>query len=255
MDKVLLYFSLKYKGNWEKIYEALERKETIPNVELEEVEDRIDCNYLTIINTLYPSNLKHSYKPPFLLYTHGNLSLLQNYYQIIGVSGDEKFDEYGFKNAREIIKDLTNEKRTILTGSSVGIESEIIKIVLENKAKIIIVAEEGIKNFIDSHQELVAELEKNADLLILSESYENEQLDNLTSEYASRLKVGLMKVLVYIQISTFNKNYHMSEYALNEGKDIFVVPEPIKSKFKGNNNLIKQGAKIIEDGRDVLNEI
>ncbi|PPE05235.1 DNA-processing protein DprA [Williamsoniiplasma lucivorax] len=255
MDKVLLYFSLKYQGNWEKIYEALERKEKIPNADLENVESRIECSYLTIINTLYPSNLKHTHKPPFLLYTYGNVSLLQNHYQIIGVSGDQNFDEYGSKNTKDLIKDLTNEKRTILTGSASGIEHEVVKMVLENKAKLIIVAEEGIKNFLTTHQELIKALEQNTDLLIISETYENDQLDHLTNEHASRLKVGLMKVLVYIQISTLDKNYQMSEYALNEGKDIFVVPEPVKSRFKGNNMLIRQGAKIVESGKDILNEI
>jgi DNA processing protein len=60
MDQVLLYFNLKYKGNWDKIYDALEHKERIEASDLEDIEKRINCKYITILDKRYPNNLRMS---------------------------------------------------------------------------------------------------------------------------------------------------------------------------------------------------
>ncbi|WP_026389726.1 hypothetical protein [[Acholeplasma] multilocale] len=60
MDWVLLFFTLKYNGDWEKIYKALEAKEKIEPVDLEEIKKTYSGNFLAITNPLYPNHLKHS---------------------------------------------------------------------------------------------------------------------------------------------------------------------------------------------------
>lgn len=250
MDNVLLFFALKYQGNWEEIYAALEQKEKINHQELITIQGKIDCNFLTIINPLYPINLKNAHKPPFVLFVSGNLNLLGNYHQIIGVSGGEQFNEYGQSNTEKLVSDLIKENRIILTGDHLGIESIVIKKVCQQKGRLIIVTKKGIKDFCLENKELLSHLENEVDFLLISETYENQQVNQETNAYHSRLKVGLMKGLFLIQIATSDLNYN-----LNDGKDIFVVPEPLHSPFNGNNLLLKQGAKMVETVKDILNEI
>lgn len=59
MKDILLYFSLKYDGNFEKIYEALERKERIDPDEKDRLFATIKCNYTTMISKDYPESLKN----------------------------------------------------------------------------------------------------------------------------------------------------------------------------------------------------
>ncbi|PPE05400.1 DNA-processing protein DprA [Williamsoniiplasma lucivorax] len=205
MNNVLLYFSLKYKGDWEKVYEALEKKEKITNAELKKIESKIDCNYLTIIDQYYPVNLKYSYKPPFLLYTQGDLGLLKNYSQTIGIDIETTYDEDGVNNTSEIINNLIKENKTIVSGFATMSEKSVVQTAIDHNSKIIIVVEEGIENFKDSNQELMKKMEQSKNWLVVSESYQNNQLNETTSEYVLRLKVGLTKTLVCINNSLFNE--------------------------------------------------
>ena len=78
MREVLIYFALKYKGNWELIHSAINLKEEIDinylNVEM----GKIKCNIVTLIDQNYPEQLKKIYQPPFVLFYYGDLSLLKN---------------------------------------------------------------------------------------------------------------------------------------------------------------------------------
>lgn len=78
MNDVLLFFSIKYNGNWELIFEALEKKEKIQIREINNLKNNFNYKYSTIIDDSYPLLLKDVYKPPFLLYYDGNIDLLNN---------------------------------------------------------------------------------------------------------------------------------------------------------------------------------
>ncbi|MGL5591537.1 MAG: DNA-processing protein DprA [Mycoplasmoidaceae bacterium] len=78
MNDVLLFFSIKYNGDWELIFEALETKEKIEIKEINNIKNNFAYKYTTIIDKDYPLLLKDVYKPPFLLYCDGNISLLNN---------------------------------------------------------------------------------------------------------------------------------------------------------------------------------
>ena len=62
MRKVLLYFAIKYQGDYKKILKAIEEKEQIEKQELERVESSIKCNYMTLIDSDYPEFLKNIIK-------------------------------------------------------------------------------------------------------------------------------------------------------------------------------------------------
>ena len=71
MNVILIYFARKYKGDWDKIYEALEKKEKVSISEIKETEKWISETKLRIVTILdvdYPRKLKQAYKPPFVLW-------------------------------------------------------------------------------------------------------------------------------------------------------------------------------------------
>ncbi|MGL4617008.1 MAG: DNA-processing protein DprA [Mycoplasmoidaceae bacterium] len=78
MNDVLLFFSIKYNGDWELIFEALQKKEKIKSKEINNIKNNFTYKYMTIIDRKYPQSLKDVYKPPFLIYYNGNVSLLNN---------------------------------------------------------------------------------------------------------------------------------------------------------------------------------
>lgn len=65
--EVLLYLTLKYGNDWDKIYKALRNKEDINYEEAIRVCDECPNEYITILDKEYPEILKRTYKPPFVL--------------------------------------------------------------------------------------------------------------------------------------------------------------------------------------------
>lgn len=58
MRKILLYFSLKYQGDYQKIYQAIKQKEKVSPEDLNHIEQKIQSQYVTLIvkHTLNPLN-------------------------------------------------------------------------------------------------------------------------------------------------------------------------------------------------------
>ncbi|WP_027063159.1 DNA-processing protein DprA [Mesoplasma seiffertii] len=257
MDNVLLYFSLKYNGDWNQIYDALERKEKIDSDVLLELTSSFKTPFITILSPLYPSHLKQSHKPPFVLFFKGSISLINNYHQILGCPDSQAQNEYGKQTTEHIVSKLIAEQRIILTESSKQASNFILNLGIKNKGRLIIVTKENLSTFVESNLELIAQL-NNLDYLILSE-YESSEIEQYVTDskedYLYRLLIGVSKAIVIFQSNENVKVNKIVNLGLADGKDIFVVPEPIFSKYKINNSLIKQGAKLIESGSDILNDL
>ena len=75
MEEILLYFSLKYNGNFDEIYNAVKNKEQVNDELKKELFKKLKSNYTTIISKDYPQALKKIMCPPFVLFYYGDLTL------------------------------------------------------------------------------------------------------------------------------------------------------------------------------------
>ena len=73
MEEILLYFSLKYAGDFDSILKALECKEKIDEKLKKELFKDITANYTTLISPDYPTALKEIACPPFVLFYYGRM--------------------------------------------------------------------------------------------------------------------------------------------------------------------------------------
>lgn len=73
----LVYFAYKYKGDYEKIYEAIKNKEQINNEEVQSLLSELKYQYITLLDGDYPDKLKTMPNPPFVIFYDGNKQLLQ----------------------------------------------------------------------------------------------------------------------------------------------------------------------------------
>ncbi|WP_339022443.1 DNA-processing protein DprA [Spiroplasma endosymbiont of Crioceris asparagi] len=77
MNKILLYFAIKYNGDWDKIYSALKEKEQIAKEDLNRVINDVKYQFITILDNDYPEGFKEVYKPPFVLFYKGDKNILK----------------------------------------------------------------------------------------------------------------------------------------------------------------------------------
>lgn len=141
MEEILLYFALKYEGQFDKIFKALERKE--------KVDENLKKELMARLSSLYDNcqfrlsfSLKQINCPPFVLFYHGKLSVLDHH--CIGVIGMRKPSEYGIYATNKLVKDLADLDYTIVSGMALGIDSIAHRCALHNKAKSVAVLGGGI---------------------------------------------------------------------------------------------------------------
>lgn len=245
MDKVLLYFSLKYNGDWDKIYKALDSKEKINYADLDNVTNNIECNFLTILNSMYPLSLKSSYKPPFVLFYKGNLSLISKYNKTIAVIGGENFNDYGYKATKKILSEFKKEQQIIMTYENNGLNEEILNYCREDNLKNIFILTTGIKNYLRK----TSEMSNNDSLLVLSENYNLPIDDN--KNHINRLISSFAKVVLFTQFSDQDMLFDLINFLLSEGKEIFAFPS-FDDQYNSTNQLIKMGAKLTESAKDII---
>ena len=243
MEEVLVYFALKYEGDFYKILSALQNKERVFDVQRKEAINGLKCNYTTLISEDYPSYLKESKCPPFVIFYKGNLKLLEED-NLINIIGDTTNDAYGENVTKEITNNLIKDNNTIIVGNNEGIEKIAKDTTLEKNGKLVIVLNNGVEN--DDY--LVESTNEN--ILIISEYANNVANTNRTRLFSRRIAVGLSDKILVTQTKLKSDPIVSVGFASNLGKDIYVIPNNVDSKYNGNNKLIQEGAQTVTNLTD-----
>lgn len=190
----------------------------------------------------YPNILRDIDEPPYILFCKGNIKLLAK--DSLAVIGTRKVSSYGRRIATDFTKILC-EDFVIVSGLAYGVDSLAHEAALSENQFTIAVLGSGIFNVYPSANERLAERIVNANGLIVSEYGLHETPYPFHFPHRNRIVAGLSKGLLVCQAPQKSGTLSTVELALNQGKDIFVVPGEVYDKgFAGSNSLIKsmQGA-------------
>ena len=205
----------------------------------------------SILDDIYPERLKEIYNPPVLLFYQGNLELLKK--MKISIVGSRNSSTSGTKSVQKLIKELGNQL-VIVSGLAKGIDSASHIAAIKNSGFTIAVIGTGIdiiypnenrplQEYIGKHQ------------LLLSEYGPGEKALKFHFPERNRIIAGLSRGVIVVEAKMRSGSLITCERAMEEGRDVFAVPGDIISPFsEGCHHLIQEGAKLITNGRDVLNE-
>ena len=250
MEDVLLYFSYIHDGDWEKIYSSIENKEKIDLEEVKKVKDIIGCKYITMLSKNYPDRLKRIYKPPFVLYYEGDIKLLDG--KSVGVIGSRKNSDYGKEVTENIVSSIVRKSDfVIVSGLAKGIDSIAHKTSIDNNGKTIGVLGCGLKYDLETlDKEMYGRMK--VDGLLISEYPPFSSPSKEKFPLRNRILAGLSDYILVTEAKKKSGTMITVGCALDQGKDIFCVPERA-SLDSGCNYLIRQGAMLIESGEEFLN--
>lgn len=113
MRKQILYYVLKYKGEYKQIKRAIEKNEEWKNVECDE-------NYVTILDDEYPKEFFELDEPPYLFFYRGNLELLKK--EKVSVIGSRECSKYASQTCFDLISKLKKDV-VIVSGMAKGIDA------------------------------------------------------------------------------------------------------------------------------------
>lgn len=247
MEDILLYFSLKYKGDFDKIFHALESKESVDIDLKEELFKDIDCKYTTMVSNDYPEALKLISGPPFVLYYHGDLSLLDK--ETIGVVGMRIPSPYGKQVTETIVKDLVQADYTIVSGMALGIDAIAHKTALENNGKTVAVLGSGINYCYPKRNKDIYE-EMKGNQLVVSEYPGEVEPSNDRFPQRNRIVAGLSKSILVTESQMQGEVMKTVGNAIEQGKKVYSVPGRI-TDYQGCNNLIKHGATVATSAESI----
>lgn len=249
--EIITYCAIVEEGDWERIYLRLKNR-VFPSPErIEQTLSELNCKCLSILDEGYPERLKQTYKPPFVLFYEGDISLLTSTdKQLISVVGSREYSTYG-ENATKCIVTSIARDFVVVSGLAKGIDAIAAETAINAGGKTIAVLGSGIDVCYPSeNMELFDKIKK--DHLLLSEYPPSVNPSQDKFPMRNRIIAGLSKAVIVTEAGMRSGTSITVNLALMFGRDIMCVPYPYNAN-SACNRLIKEGAFMVENGEDVRN--
>lgn len=246
----LIYLSLKCDGDWDKMYELIQDRTNLDFSDSEQVLNSLDSDIkvCTILDKEYPRQLANIFKPPFVLYYKGDITLLNNMDYCLSVIGSRANTSYGASMVHELVPPLTKDL-VIVSGGARGIDSIVLQDTLNVGGKPVCILGCGINHcYPKSNLELYKQVAEKGCLL---SEYPNS-IEPKPSNFIdrNRLVAGTSQKLLVIEAKYKSGAVSTINYALQYGRDVLCVPT-MAGHESMCNRLIKEGSPLIESVEDI----
>jgi DNA processing protein len=210
-------------------------------------------DWVALDDPRYPQALLESPDPPLLLYTIGRCELLNA--PAIAIVGSRNPTPQGADNARAFAEHLGRAGPTIVSGMALGIDGAAHSGALAGGAGMIAVVGTGLDRvYPRAHRELAHQIAERG--LIVSEFELGTESLAANFPQRNRIIAGLSLGTLVVEAALESGSLITARQALEAGRDVFAIPGSIHSpQSRGCHALIKQGAKLVDDVRDVLEEL
>ena len=174
----------------------------------------------------------------------------------VAIVGTRRPSAYGKEVTHRLSFDLAKRGVVIVSGLALGVDAIAHSAALEAGGTTIAVLGNGLPMIQPASNRGLAESIVKGGGAILSEYAENENARPHYFLERNRLVAGLADAIIITEAATRSGTLNTAAHALEQGKDIFVVPGNITSPLsRGCNALLKQGARVVTSYQDVLDII
>lgn len=231
--------NLEYKANLEKYIEYMLKN----NIQLIKINDED-----------YPEKLKQIYDPPGVLYLKGNRKILNE--KSIAIVGCRLCTKYGKEVAKKIAYNVSLNNINVISGLARGIDTCSHLGTLAANGKTIGVMGCGLDRVYPEENKMIFEEIINKGGAVISEYVIGTKPLAKNFPRRNRIISGISDGLVVVEAKGKSGTLITVDFALAQGKEIYVVPGNITSPNSyGTNELIKQGAKVVTCAEDILEDL
>ena len=202
----------------------------------------------------YPQGLKKLPNPPIVIFGCGDKSCL-NSERKIGVVGTRKVTSYGREVTESLVTDLISFGFTIVSGMALGVDAIAHSSCLENKGKTIAVLGNGVDlPFPRENSGLYTKIIESGGAVV-SEYPPGTNPAKGSFPARNRIIAALSDGVLITEAAEDSGSLITAEWGLKLDKKVFAVPGPINSSMsRGGLKLLKQGAVLVQDVQDMLDE-
>lgn len=227
-----------------------------PKISLEaEMEklDRYGVKVLTWHDENYPSRLKEIYDYPPLIYVRG--SLLPEDEWCLAVVGTRRATVYGRQVTEEIVADLAQSRITIVSGLAKGIDTVAHHSALEAGGRSLAVFACGLDIVYPSENvNLARRIMQQGALISEYPLGTKPRADNFPRR--NRIMSGMSLGVLAVEAGKTSGALITAHMALEQNREVFAIPGSILSPASsGTNHLIQEGAKLVRNYTDILEEL
>jgi DNA processing protein len=208
---------------------------------------------VTLFDPAYPRLLREIFDPPVLLYVKGDPDALNT--SAISIVGSRRATPYGVNTAEKLARDLASRGLTICSGLARGIDTAAHRGALEANGKTVAVLGSGVNVIYPrENQKLAQQIQAHG--CLVSEFPLNTSPTPQNFPIRNRIISGLALGTCLVEAAEFSGSLITGRLALEQGREVFAVPGNITSKNSFGPNLwIKQGAKLVQDWQDIVEEL
>ncbi len=212
---------------------------------------RVD-SILRLQDAGYPKALRATFDPPPVLYVRGEI--VREDVQAVAVVGSRHASAYGLSAAEAIARDLAFAGVTVVSGLAVGIDSAAHRGALAAGGRTIAVLGCGIDvAYPRRNQKLACEIAEQG--AVVSEFCPGTPPEAWRFPRRNRIVAGLSLGVVVVEAGEKSGSLITARLGLEAGRDVFAVPGEIGlARTRGTHRLLREGAKLVECGADVLEE-
>lgn len=211
-----------------------------------------NVNIITYLDDIYPQQLLNIYDRPPYIYVRGNL-LKEDVN--VAIVGSRVASTYGKYTTEKISRELAMKGITVVSGMARGIDSAAHRGALSAKGRTIAIMGSGLDViYPPENKNLFADIVQNG--AVISEYPLGTPPRSSNFPARNRIISGMSYGVVIVEAGEKSGSLITAKLALEQGREVFAVPGSIDSAgSRGTNKLIKQGAKLIENTDDILEEI
>ncbi len=221
--------------------------------ELERVRD-FGAEVITAQSPGYPRQLREIHAPPIVLYVWGELTERDQH--AIAVIGSRRTSHYGAECAKKLSYQLAYSGLTVISGLARGIDTAAHQGALAAKGRTIAVIGSGLTKLYPPENAALADKIRSGNGAVISEFSMVVEPDRQTFPMRNRIISGWSHGILVVEAGLNSGALITASQAIEQGRSVYAVPGHINAPTAhGSNRLIQQGAKLVMDAGDILDDL
>jgi DNA processing protein len=173
----------------------------------------------------------------------------------VAIVGSRSASDYGRRVARDLARGLSSLGFTVVSGMARGIDGVAHESALGAGGRTIAVLGSGVdRAYPSEHDRLYQRIIENG--AVISELPIGTRPAAFNFPARNRLISGLSLGVVVVEATEKSGSLITAALAVEQGREVFAVPGEVgSSRSRGAHRLIRQGAKLVENVNDIIEEI
>lgn len=225
---------------------------------LEKIEEEIlkrDIQVMTWEDEDYPDYLRQIYDPPMVFYVKGDLNRY-NPDKALAVVGSRKASHYIKELLQKIIYELKGTDITIVSGMAIGVDSCAHNAAIKSELPTIAVMGSGFDNIYPAQNKDLFKKIADTNGAVITESFPDIQPRPFLFPRRNRIISGLSQGTLVAEAGLNSGALITASLTLDQGRELMCIPGNVTNpNTKGIHKLIKEGAAIVTEAKDILNHL